>query len=119
MKKIWKEWKSVIILGTLIVAVALFLRIYNLTKLPVFADEAIYIRWAQVMRAEAGLRFLPLSDGKQPLFMWSMIPLFKLFDDPLFAGRFLSVVTGMVTLLGVFSLTLILFGSKKKTIVAY
>ncbi len=118
MKKIWKEWKSVIILGTLIVAVALFLRIYNLTKLPVFADEAIYIRWAQVMRAEAGLRFLPLSDGKQPLFMWSMIPLFKLFNDPLFAGRFLSVVTGIVTLLGVFSLTLILFGSKKKALLA-
>ncbi len=118
MKKIRKEWQSTIILGFLILLVALFLRIYNLTLLPVFADEAIYIRWAQVMRAEAGLRFLPLSDGKQPLFMWSMIPFFKLFNDPLFAGRFLSVVAGVVTLMGVFTATLILFGSKKKALLA-
>jgi len=39
------------------------LRLPNLTLQPIFADEAIYIRWAQVMRAESTLRFLPLSDG--------------------------------------------------------
>lgn len=77
------------------------LRVPNLTLQPIFADEAIYIRWAQVMRAEPTLRFLPLSDGKTPLFMWAMIPLFKLFDDPLLAGRFLSVTSGFATLLGV------------------
>ncbi|MFH0937194.1 MAG: glycosyltransferase family 39 protein [Candidatus Daviesbacteria bacterium] len=53
------------------------------------------------MKAEPTLRFLPLSDGKTPLFMWAMIPLFKIFYDPLFAGRFLSIISGFGTLLGV------------------
>ncbi|MDP3758520.1 MAG: glycosyltransferase family 39 protein, partial [Candidatus Daviesbacteria bacterium] len=66
---------------------------------------AIYIRWAQVMRAEPTLRFLPLFDGKTPLFMWAMIPFLKFFQDPLFAGRLLSVVSGFFTLLGVFFLS--------------
>ncbi len=80
-------------------------RLINLTEIPVFVDEAIYIRWAQVMRAEPTLRFLPLSDGKQPLFMWLVIPSFKLFADPLFAGRFISILAGFGTLVGVFLLT--------------
>ena len=88
------------------------LRLPNLTLQPIFADEAIYIRWAQVMKSEPTLRFLPLSDGKTPLFMWLMIPLFKIFKDPLFAGRFLSVISGFFTLLGVFFLTKKVFRSK-------
>jgi len=81
------------------------LRLPNLTVQPIFADEAIYIRWAQVIRSEPTLRFLPLSDGKTPLFMWVMIPFFKIISDPLAAGRFLSVISGFFTLLGVFFLT--------------
>ncbi|QQG43530.1 MAG: glycosyltransferase family 39 protein [Candidatus Daviesbacteria bacterium] len=88
------------------------LRLPNLTLQPIFADEAIYIRWAQIMRAEPGLRFLPLSDGKTPLFMWLMMPLFKIFSDPLLAGRFLSVISGCLTLLGVFFLSKKIFGSR-------
>lgn len=77
------------------------LRLPNLTLQPIFADEAIYIRWAQIIKAEPTLRFISLSDGKTPLFMWAMTPLFKIFTDPLFAGRFLSVLSGFLTLLGV------------------
>lgn len=77
------------------------IRLPNLTYLPVFADEAIYIRWAQVMKAEPTLRFLPLMDGKTPLFMWLMVPFFKFFSDPLMAGRMLSVVSGIFTVLGI------------------
>ena len=69
------------VLGLVAAGVYAVTRLYQLTLLPVFADEAIYIRWAQVMKAESTLRFLPLSDGKQPLFMWSVIPFFKLFSD--------------------------------------
>lgn len=77
------------------------LRLINLTLQPIFADEAIYIRWAQIMKAEPTLRFISLSDGKTPLFMWLMTPLFKIFTDPLFTGRLLSVISGYFTLLGV------------------
>jgi len=88
------------------------LRLPNLTLQPIFVDEAIYIRWAQVMKSEPTLRFLPLSDGKTPLFMWAMMPVFKIFDDPLLAGRFLSVVSGFFSLLGVFLLSKKIFGIK-------
>ncbi len=86
----------------LLISVLYFgLRLPNLTSQPIFADEAIYIRWAQVMRAEPTLRFLPMSDGKTPLFMWILIPVFHFFSDPLYAGRLLSIISGYVTLLGV------------------
>ncbi len=97
-----KDLSKKLILSVLgIITLFLFTRIFNLGKLPIFADEAIYVRWAQIMRAEPSLRFLPLQDGKQPLFMWAVIPLLKLFKDPLIAGRMLSVFSGLFSLLGV------------------
>lgn len=94
------------------------LRLVNLTEIPVFADEAIYIRWAQIMKSEPTLRFLPLSDGKQPLFMWSVIPFLKIFSDPLVAGRFVSVITGFGTLLAVVVISFYLFKSARVAFVA-
>src|SRR3990167_4061230 len=100
MKKIFQEWKWT---GLGLLAILLFgfaIRIVNLTILPVFVDEAIYVRWAQVMANEPTLRFLPLSDGKQPLYMWVLMFVIKYFSDPLFIGRLLSVATGVGTALG-------------------
>jgi 4-amino-4-deoxy-L-arabinose transferase-like glycosyltransferase len=111
-----KSWKTVLLAIIAILFLSFFLRVYNLTIIPVFADEAIYIRWAQVMRSVPELRFLPLSDGKQPLFMWSVIPFFKLFSDPLFAGRFLSVLCGVGTTVGVGILSFLLFQNNKSQI---
>jgi len=106
-------------LGIMIVLGLFFLlRLVNLTILPIFADEAIYIRWSQVMRAEPSLRFLPLSDGKQPLFMWLTIPFLKLLKDPLFAGRFLSVLSGFGSLVGLFLLSYELFKDKRLSLIA-
>src|SRR3989338_2268676 len=106
------KYKWGIVVGLAIIALFFLLRLPNLTLQPIFADEAIYIRWAQVMKSEPTLRFLPLTDGKAPLFMWIMMPMFKIFDsdligvdDPLFAGRFLSVLSGFATLAGVFALS--------------
>lgn len=88
------------------------IRLPNLTYQPIFADEAIYIRWAQIMKSEPTLRFLPLSDGKTPLFMWVMMPVFKVIADPLLAGRMLAVFTGFATMLGVFVLGLTFFNRR-------
>ena len=118
MKKFLAKNKKLILLAILILGAGFLLRIYQLTLLPIFADEAIYIRWAQVMRAEETLRFLPLSDGKQPLYMWSVIPFLKIFTDPLFAGRFLSVLSGIATIVGVFLVTKLLFKSQKIALIA-
>ncbi len=117
MKRFFKEnWGYVLVgIGILIL---FCLRFYNLTILPVFADEAIYIRWSQVMKAEETLRFLPLSDGKQPLFMWVVIPFLKLIQDPLMAGRFVSVFSGFGVLIGIFVASILLFKSKKVALVS-
>lgn len=118
MFKILKKNRKFILLLFGLVILSVGVRLINLTKIPVFADEAIYVRWSQVMRAEQTLRFLPLSDGKQPLFMWLVIPFFKVFADPLFAGRFVSVMSGFGTLLGVMILSYLLFKNKAVTAVA-
>ncbi len=112
MQKILKGWlkPGFVVLASLVLG--LFLRLYNLTSLPVFADEAIYIRWSQIMQAEPTLRFLPLSDGKQPFFMWVLMLFVDKVSDPLFAGRLVSVFSGATTLIGVFAVTYLLFRSK-------
>lgn len=112
MLKLLKSWKYVLLIFPAILFLALIIRLYNLTILPVFADEAIYIRWSQIMANEPTLRFLPLSDGKQPLYMWFLMFFVNRFSDPLFIGRLLSVGAGLSTLVGVFTLSYILFKSK-------
>ncbi|MFC1653741.1 ArnT family glycosyltransferase [Patescibacteria group bacterium] len=74
-------------------------RIIFLTKLPVFADEAIYIRWAQVgLNEPEKYNLLSMLDGKPPLHNWLIKPFLFIFNDPLFSGRFLSVLAGGFTL---------------------
>ena len=112
MKKFLKKIKPWHIASLTVTIVVFFvIRLVNLNGLPVFVDEAIYIRWAQIMRSEPTLRFLPLQDGKQPLFMWSMIPFFKLLKDPVIAGRVLSILAGLGTLLGLTTISYLLFSS--------
>ena len=101
-----------------ILAVGFALRRINLLLLPIFADEAIYVRWAQIMKAEPTLRFLPLQDGKQPFFMWVIMPLLKFAEDPLFAGRIISSVIGLVSIVGIFLLAFELFKNKKAALIA-
>jgi 4-amino-4-deoxy-L-arabinose transferase-like glycosyltransferase len=109
--------KDYLILGSIVV-LGFVLRIVRLTSLPIFADEAIYVRWAQIMRAEETLRFLPLSDGKQPLFMWISIPFIKIFSNPLFAGRLVSVSCGVASIIGVYLISKHLFKSQKVAIIS-
>lgn len=110
MIEFFKKWKLEILSGIILFLLALFLRTYNLTLIPVFGDEAIYIRWSQVMNAVPSLRFLPLSDGKQPLFMWILMFLLPRFSDPLWIARMISVFAGIGTMVGIFVLTVVLIG---------
>ncbi len=85
-------------------------RLANLTLLPIFADEAIYIRWSQQMSRDGSLAFLPLYDGKTPLFMWLLVH--SGLIDPLWSGRFTSVVVGMLTMWAIKEITKIAGGGK-------
>lgn len=93
-------------------------RIYGITKLPIFTDEAIYTRWAQIAYNDAAWRFISLTDGKQPSFVWLHMVMLKFIEDPLLAGRMVSVFTGFITLLGVFVLTQLLFSNRKLSLLA-
>lgn len=118
MKIFFKKNWAYILAGFGVLVIGLTLRLINLTILPVFADEAIYIRWSQIMSSEPTLRFLPLSDGKQPLFMWILMFFVKRMDDPLFAGRLLSAVSGVGSMIGLFFLTYYIFKSRLSAIIA-
>ncbi|MBI2465018.1 glycosyltransferase family 39 protein [Candidatus Shapirobacteria bacterium] len=96
--KLIPELGIVLLISTLY----LFTRVQSLTILPVFGDEAIYLRWSQIIKSVDTLRFVPVTDGKQPLFMWITVAFFKIFSDPLFSGRLLSVFSGLLNLLSLY-----------------
>jgi len=102
----------------LIIGLYFFSRFQNLTSIPVFGDEAIYIRWAQIIQSEETLRFIPQTDGKQPLFMWLNAVSLKLISDPLVSGRIISVFAGFgIVLMLFFTTALILnYSSLEKNI---
>lgn len=114
-----KYKKEIFIVLGLIVAY-LVTRLINLTILPIFTDEAIYLRWSQIMAYDAGLRFLPLTDGKPPLFFWLMMIAIKILRnfDILFVGRLTSVLCGLLGLSGVAFTAWVLFKNKKISVLA-
>ncbi len=96
-----------------LVALYFLTRLTNIMSLPMFTDEAIYVRWAQIARQDAAWRFISLTDGKQPLFIWIAMNIMRVIDDPLLASRLVSVFAGFGTMLGVIALSLELFKKKR------
>lgn len=93
-------------------------RISNILALPIFTDEAIYVRWSQIAMNDASWRFISLTDGKQPMFVWIAMVLMKFINDPLLAGRFVSVIAGFFSVIGIFFLTKELFQKKAIALLA-
>lgn len=79
----------------LIYLFSLFVFILYLIKLsyfPVFADEAIYINWADRIFNRFEGPFISLNDGKPPLFIWMIIFWSRIIKNNLFfSARFASV----------------------------
>lgn len=99
-----------------IVTIYLLTRVFTVTNMPIFIDEAIYVRWAQLIVQDPSNLFLSLTDGKQPLFIWLTASAMILVDDPLLAGRIISVISGLLTVLGLFLLTRLLFRNNNAAI---
>ncbi|HZQ29625.1 MAG TPA: glycosyltransferase family 39 protein [Patescibacteria group bacterium] len=87
-------------------------RLYNIMSLPIFTDEAIYTRWSQIAKLDPNWRFISLTDGKQPLFVWINMIFMKFISDPLLSGRLVSVFAGALTMVGIFFLARELFNRK-------
>lgn len=107
------KYRKEIFLAIFLIFAYLVSRLIVISDFPIFTDEAIYVRWTQIAANDAGWRFISLTDGKQPMFVWVGMIFVKLFEDPLTAVRLVSVLSGFLTLLGLFALTRELFKSKK------
>ena len=74
-------------------------RLIALTSLPVFADEAIYIRWAQLLNQDQAYLFFSINDGKPPLFIWLTALALNFGTNPLWQARLVSVMIGWLQLI--------------------
>ncbi|MGE5041287.1 MAG: ArnT family glycosyltransferase [Candidatus Levyibacteriota bacterium] len=96
-----------------LVALYFLTRLTNILALPMFTDEAIYVRWSQIAKQDAAWRFISLTDGKQPMLVWLAMNSMRIFkSDPLFATRMVSVFSGFLAMVGVMLLSLELFKKK-------
>ncbi len=93
-------------------------RLYNLLKLPIFTDEAIYVRWAQHASSNPVNIFISMTDGKQPLPIWIMGVYSHFLNHPLGAARLVSVTAGLLTMIGIGLLTYQLFNNKRTALIA-
>ena len=90
--------------AVLIPIFALSVRFIGITSdFPVLTDEAIYMRWAEIIEHQDQW-FIALLDGKQPLSYW-LYALLRYADvDPLLGVRGLSAVAGGLTALLVYTI---------------
>jgi len=95
-----------------IVVLYFLTRLINYKIVPIFVDEAIYIRWAQLVLNEPANRFISLQDGKQPLFIWLSAVSQYFISDPLVATRFVSTLAGLGSLIAIYLLAKELFNKK-------
>ncbi len=94
-------------------------RLVNLTVLPIFTDESIYIYWAKIIESTHSQWFISLTDGKPPLLVWMTAFFLTVLPDGwyLIAGRLSAVIAGAVSVVAIFKLTELLFEDVKVAIV--
>ena len=72
-------------------------RLVSLRALPVFGDEAIFLRLAELARRDPLARlWIALQEAHAPMHIWLVTLVLPLSSDPVRAGRLLSVVAGVL-----------------------
>lgn len=112
------SWRKAVLIIGLFIAAYFLTRLFHLTILPIFTDEAIYIRWSQIGGRDASWRFISLVDGKQPMFTWIMMVVLRFIKDPLVAGRLVSVMAGAMSMVGMWFLSFEVFKNKRISLIA-
>jgi len=85
-----------------LVLVYLITRLTALTALPMSSEEATWIHWAQIIVQYPQEWLISNNGGQQPLFTWLNAVALNIFSDPLVAGRFVSVLAGLASLVGLY-----------------
>ena len=87
-----------VLLSAGIALACLAIRIPSIGALPIFNDEAIFLRWGQLIAAHPSSLFLvPLADPRPPVHPGLLAILMGAGADPLLSGRLLSAVAGAAT----------------------
>lgn len=90
--------KNFLLLPVLILGYFLLLS-FNLLGQPLYLDEGLYIFWASLFSADSNLAYVSMQDGKTPLFIWIVGYLNTFFDNYLYTGRLVSVLSSTTTLI--------------------
>lgn len=101
--------KKLLLAAFLLILLGIVLRVYQFNKVPVslYIDEvAMYIDAASIVKSGTDIHGLPwyqtifpsYGDYKQPLFIWSIALLMKLFGIHEWVVRFPSLITGVLTI---------------------
>lgn len=94
-------------------------RLVWLAKYPIFNDESIYLRYGRVMLTVPNQAWYSLSDsGKQPLMYWLYGVAMSLIQDPLVAGRIVTVLLAAATPLACYLLGTAVAGRRAGIIAA-
>lgn len=121
LKKNWLGKRGFCLGLLILVLFSLALRIPNLTLLPVFHDQAFYIRWAQIIAdnpTDIDTLFISKVNGKQPLSFWFLASIVGTFEDPLLTERSLAVFFGTCSLIGVALTARRMFGDREALVTA-
>jgi len=81
-----------------IAGLASLFALFLLWRFPPFLDEAIYSGWTARIADDPSERFVPLANGKEPLFEWLAATMTTLGIGAFTAGRLVSVVTSFGTI---------------------
>ena len=99
-------------LVTVLLLAAALRAAYLIDDFPIITDEAIYLRWGEIIQNQ-GQWFVSLLDGKQPFSYWIIaLTRFVSDGDPLFAGRMISVLAGVLTTLTIYAIGRDLSGAR-------
>ena len=79
-------------------------RVRGLNLIPIFTDEAMYIHIAQIINDNWESLFLTKVNAFKPLFIWLTAIFQNFIADPILAGRWVSVVAGVFSLIGIYLL---------------
>lgn len=95
--KYWRE--------TGIIALFALTRLLLLKNIPIFNDESTYIRYGLHHVLEPSHQFYSLLIGKEPLMPYLFAQFGLMSPDLLLGARFVSILAGALTLLGIFYTT--------------
>jgi hypothetical protein len=111
----WK-WRAGLMLAVLLAGVVRSIRLMSL--FPVLVDEAIYMRWAEIIQHHHTW-YISLLDAKPPLSYW-VFAIIRLLTphDPLLGSRLVSVVAGTLCVVVVYRVGFLCAGETAGVITA-